>query len=683
MKWRFIIFVIIYLCLFTAFIWSKDGPSTKLQLIKNGPNLTFFFEDKIIAQAQDLSSEKKKLKILFGYQDVESKYFQNSSSSSRNDIILAQNYNETVYLKNPFSVRLYFTGKNPYLFYINPYRHFDSGFEDINNVLLNKKNYAPQISTANGIKWIFWLLLKPFPYLSIIFFLIFAFYKNLKQTPIAEKTKKLTKPAIIIALSIAALSFFYSLYLMNRYTLGIPHVPDAVSYVLLAKMLSSGQMIIPLSQIPKILPHQFVGDFLHHWFIFRDNVFFVQYLVGHPALLAIGNIFGAMSLIPPLVGAATLVLVFYLTFKLTNSTPFSTIATLILFASPFFQTQTIDFMSHNTAAFYLLLSLLPLYRNKNNYFITGFFQGMLLNTRPLTAAATLPLLFIYIIIRLLKTKEKSTFFRGVFTFIAGLTIPLFIFFYYNHLTTGDIFQTPYAYHGIINMTALGTDFKLGLGLLTTFSSLTAFSLFFLRNYYVSFLPFLISLILVPLLGKQKFNLFFLQLLASSIVAIWTLYIGVFFIYGPRLIYEATPILAILYGVTFYHLFNLFERSFPKILVLVFFAIFFYNILVFELSWLDIRKPEYSGITFIPSTIAELKNFNSVEGKFLNIYKENKNKDKIFLMKNCANWWCTGEGIWLNGFPLTRSKPLFLTLPEKYNGELKNAQIIDWENQPSP
>jgi hypothetical protein len=227
---------------------------------------------------------------------------------------------------------------------------------------------------------------------------------------------------------------------------------------------------------------------------------------------------------------------------------------------------------------------------------------------------------------------------------------------------------------------LGKDFSPGYGLLQGFTNVAVFSLFFLRNYYVSFFPFLLSLLILPLCRPPRLRLFALQLSAVAITAVWTLYDGHYFMYGPRFLYEAVPILCVLYGATFALLFRLFPPRWSRALPIAILAVWLGNIAVFEAQWVGLRPAEFGGIAYVPSTIRELQGFNYTDGRMGRLYRETKGSARVFLMRK-RDWWFTGEGIWLNTFPLERARPLFLTRPDDYRGEIPRAEKLDWDRLP--
>src|SRR4030042_5259449 len=118
-------------------------------------------------------------------------------------------------------------------------------------------------------------------------------------------------------------------------------------------------------------------------------------------MLAIGQLVGAVWLVPPALGALCVVLI-YAVGRQIHGGPVGIAAALLLAFSPFFQMTASNLMSHNTAAFYILACLFLIGVNWRSkvlaYGLAGVCFGLLLNTRPMTAVALVPpfaLLFLY------------------------------------------------------------------------------------------------------------------------------------------------------------------------------------------------------------------------------------------------------------------------------------------------
>lgn len=658
---RVLPFVLIILVCFLWF-WSKDGIEPVINVSKNYNQISIYFDGTLIGKAQE-KVPSSSVDIILRTSDLQSRYFHNSSSLVNNFIL--QEGSNIVKIHNPYNVVLDF--KDPhnqslYSFSLRPFRNLDSDFQDPSHLLSGITSSKVGISYSNGIKWILWLILMPFPFCLALYIFIFLTKKHhFNFVPVTQSKNQKILYLLIIAIAFG--SFFWSRFLMKNYLADAPHVPDSVHYVLFSKILASGKTFLTSQDFPGFIPKNNILESTDNWLTQYQGRYFIKYLIGHPLVLALGQAFGHLNWIPPLVGSVTLILIGMIVWRVTQSIFFTVFSLILCFASPFFQTQTIDYMSHNTAALFLLISTIPFFTTKK-YYLVGFFQGMLLNTRPLTFAATLPIIVIFILI---KTKDLKT----LIPIMVGLAPPVAIFFYYNYLTTGSILQTPYIYHHIMDKVGLGREYKLNYGLLNTFSNLAVFSLYFLKNYYLSFLPFSLSLVCLAIVPKSiKLNMAFLLSLSFGIIFIWTFYDGNFFMYGPRFIYEAVPFLVILFG---YCLFTV-SQIIPRTLYFILFFIVF-NLSIFELSWLGQGSPEYSDIVYVPATISELAGFNYTSNKF----NQFANNQKINYMKPCPDWWCVGEGIWLNNFPLTKQQTFFFVSPPNSISVPPNSQHINWQD----
>jgi hypothetical protein len=225
----------------------------------------------------------------------------------------------------------------------------------------------------------------------------------------------------------------------------------------------------------------------------------------------------------------------------------------------------------------------------------------------------------------------------------------------------------------LDKVGFGSEFKLEYGLLHTFSNLAVFSFFYMKNYYVSFLPLLLGVLCLMRYRKTSgLNILFLLTLSLAIIFVWTLYDGNFFMYGPRFIYESTPIITILFGYTAYQIIS----HLPKYYSITISLLIIYSLVSLELSWLGYQSVPYSGVVYVPSSIAELVGFNNVSNKFAKY----DNNHKVNLMEYCLDWWCHGEGVWKNNFPLTNNSTIFLGLPLDYDPSytnIPNSQVINW------
>lgn len=706
------VLVLLYALLGCVWLWTKDGITVDIAVQKDGEELTVLLDGQPVLQAQDPTQETRVISVTFRYQDLESPYFYNTSLPQEvNNIPLPAGLSSSVHIpvQNPYNVTLTFIGKDSsYFVNITPYRHISTILVDPDDILQEDVVIRPEIHPIKGIQWILGVVFKPFVLIGGIFVLIVLYRRWWYDVVPPQQPHRLFRLLWMpVVIGTGVLSVFYSLYLMAAFTEFVPHVPDSISYLLLARLMARGQLVLPYTQLPSFIPAELIPDYFNHWYVHKDTYMIVPYLTGHPLLLAVGQFFDAVYVVPPLIGAAVLALVFFLTYRLTRAGSFACMAMLLCFASPFFRTQTVDYMSHNTASLYLLLAITPLFFSSERlYLLSGFFLGMLLNTRPLTAVAVVGALGIHLLLNLLplaKSRIPALFLspaaeeppisaspassslpvllKRIGFMLAGLLPSLALYLYYNWVTTGDLLSSPYIYHYILDSVGFGQKFKIGYGLLHGFSNIVVFSLFFLKDYYISFFPFLLSLLLLPFFKKSLHIVLILQSTIVLVIAAWCFYDGSYFMYGPRLIYEALPVFTVLYGITFYYLWNI-VRSVPyRLYILLVLLVYSWNVALGGLQWLGLRTPDYTGIMDVPARMTELKQFNYADGRFYRIYKRYKGENKVFLMRyNPDSWWTWGEGMWMNDIPLTRSRPLFLPEIENNPYPIPDAVRIDWDEE---
>ena len=678
--------LILFFIFFLLWLWSYKGISIDTTIILEEDKFEVYFDDYLLATGNVPGQDVSRINVNLNSQDLETDYLKKDVYADFYTFYLSPEDHKIQFtLHNPFKVVLEFEGGTSYKVDIGIYRYLCVMLVDPDGVVKHSSLNTPTVGIFKAIKWILWIILKPFPYLCIIFSLLYIsfIFRPVLKNRVEKIRGKRSSYFLAVPFLISALSVLWSRYLMSNYSLKVPHVPDAISYVMIGKMIASGRLRVLYSEIPSFIPQDKIPEYFDHWFTPYNGTLIVKYLTGHPLLLAAGELTIGMSWIPPIVGGLVLFAIFFIAFKVTNSYVFSSIAMIICFVSPFFQSQTVDYMSHNSAALYLIISIIPVFfYNPRLYIITGFFQGMLLNTRPLTFLLTIVVIALYEIVVCLYDREYKKFLWKLLYGTSGILLPSILFLYYNYITTGNIFTTPYIYHPLVLEKILGGNhFNMECGLIQGFSNIKMFAFYFLRNYYITFGPLILSIFLLPFCYPYRRKIVFLLIMIFGVILSSSFYDGNFFMYGPRFIYESVPLFALLYGITFYMLFKITPAKWVKVVFFAVLVFYFSNLFIFELQWMGKRDGEFRTY-YVPANIRELRNFNWGEGRFYyGLYKEKKGKEEIFLMEKSFFWWYTGEGIWLNSFPLNESKPIFLVKPDDYDGEVPEAKIIKWEDFP--
>ncbi|MHB8484001.1 MAG: glycosyltransferase family 39 protein [Nitrospiria bacterium] len=421
---------------------------------------------------------------------------------------------------------------------------------------------------------------------------------------------------------------FSYLLLINIYVLeGIPHVPDSVAYIFMSKMLASGHINSPIP-----IPAQFV-DFFPEILSVKQGTWLFQYPLGHPLLLAVGELLHMPSLVPPFLGAFT-ILILYLIARMTYDNKTSVILLFIPFFSPFFLENSASFMSHTTAAFYAVASvyfLVLFYKNRQTFifpFISGLSIGFLLNTRPLTALPFFFLLFGYILLA-----KRDYHLKAATSFLGGFSLLFIFWMIYNLMTTGSLVTSQYF---IANQQ------------LFAFSDQNVWSFFMTRlgnmhSLFDNLSPMLYNLpgvvtFSVPLIPffvqkKSSWSILFL-LFCLGIPITYFFYNGTFIMYGPRFWYEITPFFFLLTARAASYLMTRYPRIY-SLLFLVLAVVSWYRF------WgvLPTKDPS----PFSPLRIQKLQGFNYTDSRIKKLVAKHAIHHAVVFVADChGNWWCYGS-----------------------------------------
>lgn len=338
-----------------------------------------------------------------------------------------------------------------------------------------------------------------------------------------------------------------------------PFVPDSVAYVFQAKIFASGRLTAPLPPVEGAFDF-----FTPPPFAFTDDSWAAQYPFAHPLVLSVGQLFGVVWLMPALLAAGSVALI-YATGAAGHTRRVGMLAAVLLASSPFFLMNAVDLMSHNTAGFFLLASLACLARLDRRPVlfgaVAGLAFGLLLNTRPLTAAALTVPFGLYLLSPLLQRNWRQCA-KQTAPFAVAAAVMALLFLGWNYTITGDAFTTGYQSSGVTFFpsgvpgattgsaggdglgAALGSGglhrWALGLQSLRTQMGLL---LLVLNGWPVvigltfSALPFL--------LGTRRGWDWFLLGSAVAAMVVWVRYESTGVMYGPRYWYESMPFLLLL------------------------------------------------------------------------------------------------------------------------------------------
>jgi hypothetical protein len=296
----------------------------------------------------------------------------------------------------------------------------------------------------------------------------------------------------------------------------------------MAKIFASGHLILPIPANPDHF------RFFDGTLLVSGGMWLFQYPFGHPLLLAIGILLGIPNAIPPLVSTLTIFeLVIIVSILYSRKTIFFLLP--LPFISPFFIENSASFMSHTTAAFYLITSvlciILALEKHKYSlFFISGVCIGLLFNTRPLTA---LPFFVCAVLLTYIKQKNTKERIPSLLSFLIGFGVLFLLWMVYNTYTTSSPFTSEYFE---VNKSIFG--FGQRVTLYQFINERLNNVLILAKNFFPVLynLPQGITVLLLTgfLFFRRKISwdiIFFISLFLLPIT--YFFYNGVFLMYGPR------------------------------------------------------------------------------------------------------------------------------------------------------
>lgn len=459
------------------------------------------------------------------------------------------------------------------------------------------------------------------------------------------------------AVTVSAAAFGVSLFLHHYYSADLPHGPDPVSYLFQAKIIASGHFSAPAPPVEPPFTYfypTFTPVSNGHWASI--------YPFGHPLMLAIGLRIGAVWLIPPLLAGLSVLMIFAIGRELFG-VRVGIVAAILMAASPFAMVSATDYMSHNTAVFYLLGSLLCLTKARRQPLLLGLLAGLLfgllLNTRPLTTTALVPPFGALLLARLLPRERRRTGAMELGGFIAGALVMVGAYLLYNYGTTGDAFTSTAAASGDLG-DSVGFSGRHSVGVGAANLQTDMAYLLLILNGWPTYIG--VMFVLVPFIaGTRNAWDWFLLACAVSAMGVYILYEGNGIQYGPRYWYEATPFLmllaargadraALLLGEVASFVSNRLRwRIVPRrwaggVVVYAFVA----ALVGFSLySWLLGRNVRYRVFASdVPESAQSLKGFNDIDRRLQDKIDEANLRNALVLVEPCF-WQCYGSVFWLN------------------------------------
>jgi hypothetical protein len=353
-----------------------------------------------------------------------------------------------------------------------------------------------------------------------------------------------------IALILSLLAIPLAFWIADRYYERLAHLEDEMAYVWQAQVMAHGQLTLPSPSYPNSFLYPFVVD--------HNGQRFGKYPPGWPALLAVGELFGARSLVNPLLAGLCIWLIYRLG-KRTMGETVGLLAAGLTLVSPFFLVNAASLLSHplglalsaGFALAWLHAFGVPVSARPWAPTVAGaVLLGALILTRPFTAiGVALP--FILHGIYLLVTADKATRWR-LLAFAALAALVGSLYFAWQYAVTGDPFLNPYTLwwpydrigfgpgHGVLSgghslwQGWVNTKFSLKVG---------AWDLFGWPKISWIFIPFGILAVL-----QKPYKRLEAVLVSSVCLVLVVIYLAYWVgatLYGPRYYYEGLYSLALL------------------------------------------------------------------------------------------------------------------------------------------
>lgn len=343
-------------------------------------------------------------------------------------------------------------------------------------------------------------------------------------------------PLPILLASLFALELTLAAIISTSVFERIPHVQDSIAQLFHAKILARGHLTAPSPPLPQFFTQQHVIVAAGRWYS--------QYPPGHIGVLALGVLAGAPWLVNPLLGALTVVTLYFVGRELWDDRTGRLCAVLGLL-SPFVLFMSSEFMNHASALLGTTLFILCFARSlRLSSVLWGLAAGLALGfvgtIRPFSAAGVALPFAVFGLWQLLACRRRQLL-APVLAMCAGVGVMVGLLLAFNSATNGSALV--FGYHVLwgrghdpgFGHSGWGEPHTPLAGLLNTFENLVGL------NQYLFEWPFPSLLFVAMLFALRARNRWDALLLASgvSLAVFQFCYWYQDLCFGPRFLYEAS------------------------------------------------------------------------------------------------------------------------------------------------
>lgn len=353
-------------------------------------------------------------------------------------------------------------------------------------------------------------------------------------------TSSRPRAGLAIAVAIAATNLALAIYTNRVPMRDFPASGDEYAYVVSAKLFARGELSVPSPPEPRFF------DVMH---VVNDGKFYGKYPPGWPAVLAMGEAAGVPWLVNPLLGFATLLLVWW-SARRHFSDSAAAMAALLLLANPFLILNSASYFSHPACLLFVLgfthLALVAAREpaRRAAFLGAGLLAGAAFTVRPFTALwACLPA-GLALLLELRHRERRRDLAAGLALAALPAAALVGLVLAYNSAQTGDPFLNPFEKYARWDAPALPASIGAWISRTQTHIFGRAEELF----VFAPLSPLLVALALVRRETRRDRTVLVMTASAAALFASFFFYWGIGgFRYGPRYLFEALGAVTIVSG----------------------------------------------------------------------------------------------------------------------------------------